>query len=119
MINPLIKDVVTPPLLPDPLEACLNPSEDMKENKKIGEISSLLSLAPLISTDRWQSCSKKLPQPCTRPLPSEIQAPKLELKPLLAKLKNAYLGLLHFLYYSLYIFYFLYYCLCVFHFLYI
>ena len=46
MIEPLIKDVVTPLLPPDPLEARLNPSEDIKKNEKIGEISSLLILAP-------------------------------------------------------------------------
>ena len=108
IIKPLIKDVITPPLLPDPLEACLNPAEDMKKNEKIGEISSLLILAPLISTDRWQSHSKKLPQPHNCPFPSKIQSPNHKPKPLLAKLKNAYLGLLHFLYYSLYIFCFLY-----------
>ena len=111
LINSFIEDICTHSPSSDPLEACPNPSENAKENKEIKKFSTSRNSGPSTHTDRWQSHSKKLYQPCNHPLPSGIQAPKCKLKHSLAILKNAYLGLLHFLYYSLYIFCFLYYCL--------
>ena len=110
LINSFIEDICTPSPSSEPLEACSNPFENAKENKEIKKFSTSRNLGPSTHTDKWQSHSKKLHQPDNHPFHSRIQAPKHELKPLLAKLKNAYLGLLHFLYYSLYILCFLYYC---------
>ena len=111
LINSFIEDICTPSPFSEPLEACSNPSENTKENKEIEKFSTSQNPGPSTHTNKWQPHSKKLHQPSNRSFPSRIQAPNHELKPLLAKLKNAYLSLLHFLYYSLYIFYFLYYYL--------
>ena len=45
-----------------------------------------------MDTTQWHSRFKKLPRSSNTILPSKIQAPKLELKPLPAELKYAYLG---------------------------
>ena len=72
LINSLIQDIVTPFLSSDPLEACLNHSKNIEENKEIREISTLLNSTPLMDTTRWQSRFEKLPRPINTLLPSKI-----------------------------------------------
>ena len=107
LINSFIGDSCTPSPSSKPLEACSNSSENEKEIKKFNTSRSPSPPAP---TGKRQHHSKKLHKPHNCPFPSEIQAPNHKPQPLLAQLKNAYLGLLYFLYYSLYTSYFLYYC---------
>ena len=45
-----------------------------------------------MDTNQWQSRFEELPRPSNTLLPSKIQAPKLELKPLTVEPKYAYLG---------------------------
>ncbi|XP_038982173.1 uncharacterized protein LOC120110664 [Phoenix dactylifera] len=92
LIDSIVEDVLVPSLSSDPLETCLTHFGNTDINQNFREISAILDSAPLLDTDRWKSRFEELPTRNNSPLPSSVQAPKLELKPLPSELKYAYLG---------------------------
>ncbi len=92
LIDSIVEDALVPSLSSDPLETCLTHFGNTDINQNFREISAILDSAPLLDTDRWKSRFEELPIRNNSPLPSSIQAPKLELKPLPSELKYAYLG---------------------------
>lgn len=78
----------------DPLEACLNhfSSEDFDVEQYIGEVHSLLNTTDQIDCPPWKAADEALPlTSSTPPITSLESPPKLELKPLLDKLKYVFL----------------------------
>ncbi|XP_038975731.1 uncharacterized protein LOC120106749, partial [Phoenix dactylifera] len=92
LIDSIVEDALVPSLSSDPLETCLTYFGNTDINQNFREISAILDSAPLLDTDRWKSRFEELPTRNNSPLPSSVQAPKLELKPLPSELKYAYLG---------------------------
>lgn len=78
----------------DALENFLVNSHDSStfENAEIAEISSFLDSFQVQEVNEWTTKFEKLP-PRVEPKPSSVEVPKLELKPLPADLKYAFLGL--------------------------
>ncbi|KAK9922019.1 hypothetical protein M0R45_030502 [Rubus argutus] len=78
----------------DALENFLVNSHDSStfENAEIVEISSFLDSFQVQEVNEWTTKFEKLP-PRVEPKPSSVEVPKLELKPLPADLKYAFLGL--------------------------
>ncbi|XP_038982186.1 uncharacterized protein LOC120110674, partial [Phoenix dactylifera] len=92
LIDSIVEDALIPSLSSDPLETCLTHFGNTDINQNFREISAILDSAPLLDTDRWKSRFEELPTRNNSPLPSSVQAPKFELKPLPSELKYAYLG---------------------------
>uniref|UniRef100_A0A2N9IZH7 Uncharacterized protein n=1 Tax=Fagus sylvatica TaxID=28930 RepID=A0A2N9IZH7_FAGSY len=89
MIQTLVEGKFAHPMFSDPIEACLlNPNND---DVDLDTVNALLDATPTIETNRWKPCFEELPTP-SKLLPSNVQAPKLDLKPLPSYLKYAYLG---------------------------
>ena len=89
MIKTLVEGKFAHPMFSDPTESCLlNPNND---DIDLDTVNALLDATPTIETNRWKPCFEELPIP-SKPIPSSVQAPKLDLKPLPSDLKYAYLG---------------------------
>jgi len=63
---------------------------DIEES--IEEVNALLDSVPIMDTNLWRPNVESLPLPTSIPVPSIIEPPKLELKPLPDTLKYAFLG---------------------------
>ena len=77
----------------DPLEKCLahfGTNFDIEES--IEEVNALLNSVPIIDTNLWRPNIEPLPLPIFILVPSIIEPPNLELKPLPDTLKFAFLG---------------------------
>jgi len=77
----------------DPLEKCLahfGTNFDIEES--IEEVNALLDSVLIMDTNLWRPNVEPLPLPTSIPVPSIIEPPKLELKPLPHTLKYAFLG---------------------------
>ncbi|XP_026445208.1 uncharacterized protein LOC113345749 [Papaver somniferum] len=74
----------------DALESSLLNLLDFDEDGSIEEVNSLLDSSPLLDTNKWRSRFESLPNSETKPLPSSIEFPKLDLKPLPSDLKYAF-----------------------------
>lgn len=92
LIEILVQDHFLPSLFSDPLEASLAHFNNSDEDSIISSINSLLQSAPLLDTDMWRTRFEELPPRDTISIPSSVQIPKLELKPLPYELKYAFLG---------------------------
>jgi hypothetical protein len=82
-------------LADDPLEACLTHFgfEDFYTDQYIEKVHDLLETAANADFHPWRVPKEPLPlTSSTPPVPSLESPPKLELKPLLNKLKYAFLG---------------------------
>jgi hypothetical protein len=78
----------------DPLEACLAHFgfEDFDTNQYVEEVHDLLEIVASADFHPWRLPKEPLPlTSSTPPVPSLESPPKLELKPLLDKLKYAFL----------------------------
>lgn len=83
---------IMPSLTADPLLKVLHGFEDTKtEDEEAFEYVTALESVPL-HQPKWRHVFESLGEPKTPLQPSKIQPPKLELKPLPAHLKYAYLG---------------------------
>ncbi|KAL5725417.1 hypothetical protein ACHQM5_008564 [Ranunculus cassubicifolius] len=91
MIESVVEDQFLWSSIPDPLEACLTHFEFFNDESNICEVNALLDSAPLLDTDKWKARFEELPCGATS-LPSSVQFPRLELKPLPSELKYAFLG---------------------------
>ena len=92
MIDTIVHEKLSHLEAKDALEASLLNLLDFDEDGSIEEINSLLDSSPLLDTDKWRSRFESLPISETKPLPSSIEFPKLDLKPLPSDLKYAFLG---------------------------
>uniref|UniRef100_A0A2N9HRB2 Reverse transcriptase domain-containing protein n=1 Tax=Fagus sylvatica TaxID=28930 RepID=A0A2N9HRB2_FAGSY len=89
MIQTLVEGKFAHSMFSDPIEACLlNPNND---DVDLDTVNAFLDATPTIETNRWKPCFEELPT-LSKLLPSSVQAPKLDLKPLPSDLKYAYLG---------------------------
>jgi hypothetical protein len=94
-IEEYVEDSLPSVLERDPLEDCLTHfgSEDFNTNQYIDEVNALLETAASANFHPWRLSKEPLPQTSsTHPIPSLESPPKLELKPLPDKLKDAFLG---------------------------
>lgn len=93
MIESLIQDSLSSNMSVDPLHASLNNFNlDLFDDEYISEVNSLLESAPLMDTTKWKARVEPLPLSESKSVPSLVQPPKLELKPLPDTLKYAFLG---------------------------
>ncbi|KAG5553970.1 hypothetical protein RHGRI_011741 [Rhododendron griersonianum] len=77
----------------DPLEACLaHFGCEFDIDESIEQVNALLDAAPLMSIDEWQPKVVPLSLSTSPALPSIVEPPKLELKPLPITLKYKFLG---------------------------
>ena len=77
----------------DPLEKCLAPfgmNFDIEES--IEEVNTLLDSVPIIDINLWRPMVEPSPLSTSVLVPSIVEPPKLELKPLPDTLKYAFLG---------------------------
>jgi hypothetical protein len=94
-IEEYVEDSLSSLLADDPLEACLTHFgfEDFNTYQYIEEVHNLLETAASVDFHPWRLPKEPLPvKASTPPVPSLESPPKLELKPLLDKLKYAFLG---------------------------
>jgi hypothetical protein len=94
-IEEYVKDSLPSLLADDPLEACLAHFgfEDFDMNQYIEEVHDLLETTASADFHPWRLPKEPLPlTSSTLPVPSLESPLKLELKPLLEKLKYAFLG---------------------------
>jgi hypothetical protein len=94
-IEEYVEDSLPGLLAEDPLEACLAHFgfEDFDTDQYIDEVHELLETAASTDFHPWRLPKEPLPlTSSTPPVPSLESPPKLELKPLLDKLKYAFLG---------------------------
>jgi hypothetical protein len=94
-IKEYVEDSLPSPLTKDPLEACLTHFgfEDFDTGLYIKEVHDLLETAASAEFHPWRVPKEPLPlTSSTPPVPSLESPPKPELKPLLDKLKYAFLG---------------------------
>ena len=78
-------------LYSDPLEACVAHSHEINDDT-IREMDAILDVMPVLDNKRWRALFEPLPLNENKPLPSNIKAPTLDLKPLPSELKYVYLG---------------------------
>ncbi|KAG7964382.1 hypothetical protein I3843_09G167200 [Carya illinoinensis] len=76
----------------DPLEACLVHGINFDDDSVLASMNFLLKSTPIMDTDKWRTRFEELPPHDVVSLPSSVQTPKLDLKPLPADLKYAFLG---------------------------
>uniref|UniRef100_A0A2N9IKQ4 RNA-directed DNA polymerase n=1 Tax=Fagus sylvatica TaxID=28930 RepID=A0A2N9IKQ4_FAGSY len=78
----------------DPLESCLVNSLDFDddEDSEVAHICSVLNSSQVLEVNAWRPKFEELPPRNIMPVPSSVEAPKLELKPLPVELKYAFLG---------------------------
>ncbi|XP_026410828.1 uncharacterized protein LOC113306058 [Papaver somniferum] len=93
MIESLIQDSLSNTLSVDPLQACMeNINLDLYDSEYISEVHSLLESVPHMDVTKWQTKVELLPLSDSKSVPSLVEPPKLELKPLPDTLKYAFLG---------------------------
>ncbi|XP_026399757.1 uncharacterized protein LOC113295641 [Papaver somniferum] len=92
MIETIVQEKLSHLEAGDALESSLLNLLDFDEDGSIEEVNSLLDSSPLLDTDKWRSRFESLPINETKTLPSSIEFPKLDLKPLPSDLKYAFLG---------------------------
>ncbi|KAJ4717165.1 Retrovirus-related Pol polyprotein [Melia azedarach] len=78
----------------DSLEVCLTSSTQFEfdKNSEVSHICSLFDSLQVVNEDGWKPKFEELPQCDDALVPSSVQPPKLDLKPLPSDLKYAYLG---------------------------
>ncbi|XP_059436756.1 uncharacterized protein LOC132169812 [Corylus avellana] len=94
-IEGYVEDSLPSLLTKVPVEACLNyfDFEEFNTDQYIQEVYDLLETAASADFHPWKVVKEPLPATAsTPPVPSLLSPPKLELKPLPAKLKYAFLG---------------------------
>uniref|UniRef100_A0A2N9IGG3 Reverse transcriptase domain-containing protein n=1 Tax=Fagus sylvatica TaxID=28930 RepID=A0A2N9IGG3_FAGSY len=76
------------------LESCLVNSLDFDddEDSEVAHICSVLNSSQVLEVNAWRPKIEELPPRNIMPVPSSVEAPKLELKPLPVELKYAFLG---------------------------
>ncbi|XP_026396724.1 uncharacterized protein LOC113291403 [Papaver somniferum] len=93
MIESLVQDSLSNTLSVDPLQACMeNFNLDLYDAEYICEVHSLLESVPHTDITKWQTKVEPLPPSDSKSVPSLVEPPKLELKPLPDTLKYAFLG---------------------------
>ncbi|XP_058216596.1 uncharacterized protein LOC131327445 [Rhododendron vialii] len=94
MIDTLVENTFVQSSFEDPLEACLaHFGCEFDIDESIEQVNALLDNAPLMSIDEWQPKVNPLSLSTSPALPSIVEPPKLELKPLPNTLKYKFLGL--------------------------
>ncbi|XVF47618.1 hypothetical protein PTKIN_Ptkin03bG0124400 [Pterospermum kingtungense] len=88
-IDELVHDKFISTIFADPLEVCLTTSNEHELNNN-SEISHVFFQEARMGT--WIPKFEELPQQTKMPVPSSVQPPKLELKPLPSELKYSFLG---------------------------
>jgi hypothetical protein len=91
MIESFVEDTVPLSLFSNPLEACMAHSHETNVYT-IQEMDAILEMMPVLENKRWRAPIEPLPENENKALPSNIKAPKLDLKPLPSELKYVYLG---------------------------
>ena len=93
-INELVHENFVSTLPSDPLGACLITSNDfaLDINSKISHMLSFLNTFQDSKVSGWRPKFEELPPQSSVLVPSCVQPPKLDLKPLLADLKYSFLG---------------------------
>ncbi|GFS36375.1 hypothetical protein Acr_00g0045610 [Actinidia rufa] len=93
-IDSIVQGHMTTSLLSDPLESCLSvpPSLEYSLSPEVEYLYSLLDVADLCEVNGWAPRFEELPPIEEKILPSNVQTPKLELKPFPFTLKYAFLG---------------------------
>ncbi|KAJ4718790.1 Transposon Ty3-I Gag-Pol polyprotein [Melia azedarach] len=93
-IEELVHDHFPISLFSDSLEVCLTSSTQFEfdKNSEVSHICSLFDSLQVVNEDGWKPKFEELPQCDDAPVPSSVQPPKLDLKPLPSDLKYAYLG---------------------------
>ncbi|XP_026411188.1 uncharacterized protein LOC113306474 [Papaver somniferum] len=92
MIENLIQDSLSSNIFVDPIHACLNNFNlDLFDDEYISEVNSLIESAPFMCTTKWKARAETLPLSESKSVPSLVETPKLELKPLPDTLKYAFL----------------------------
>ena len=77
----------------EPLEKCLaHFGMNFDIDESIKEVNALLYSVPIMNTNLWKRKVEPLPMSTSVHVPSIIEPPKLELKPLPDMLKYAFLG---------------------------
>uniref|UniRef100_A0A2N9I5J1 RNA-directed DNA polymerase n=1 Tax=Fagus sylvatica TaxID=28930 RepID=A0A2N9I5J1_FAGSY len=94
LIETLVQDQFNLTCLSDPLESCLVNSLDFDddEDSEVAHICSVLNSSQVLEVNAWRPKFEELPPRNIMPVPSSVEAPKLELKPLPVELKYAFLG---------------------------
>uniref|UniRef100_A0A2N9IPP2 Reverse transcriptase/retrotransposon-derived protein RNase H-like domain-containing protein n=1 Tax=Fagus sylvatica TaxID=28930 RepID=A0A2N9IPP2_FAGSY len=92
--NMTLEDQFNLTCLSDPLESCLVNSLDFDddEDSEVAHICSVLNSSQVLEVNAWRPKFEELPPRNIMPVPSSVEAPKLELKPLPVELKYAFLG---------------------------
>ncbi|KAG5540097.1 hypothetical protein RHGRI_020361 [Rhododendron griersonianum] len=91
--NTLVENTFVQSSYEDPLEACLaHFGCEFDIDESIEQVNALLDAAPLMSIDEWQPKVVPLSLSTSPSLPSIVEPPKLELKPLPNTLKYKFLG---------------------------
>ncbi|GFZ12900.1 hypothetical protein Acr_23g0012850 [Actinidia rufa] len=93
-IDTIVQHHIDTKLLSDPLLTCLvnPPTTDYTLSPAVEHIYSLINVEEVQEIQGWIPKFENLPPITERALPSNIQPPKLELKPLPSTLKYTYLG---------------------------
>ena len=93
-IDELVHENFVSTLPSDPLEACLITSNDyaLDTNSEISHMLSFLNTFQDSKASGWRPKFEELPPQSSIPVPSCVQPPKLDLKPLPADLKYSFLG---------------------------
>eukprot|EP00268_Persea_americana_P007095 TRINITY_DN12609_c0_g1_i10.p1 TRINITY_DN12609_c0_g1~~TRINITY_DN12609_c0_g1_i10.p1 ORF type:complete len:354 (-),score=46.75 TRINITY_DN12609_c0_g1_i10:2790-3851(-) len=92
-IHKLVENHLPQLKLEDPLEACLaHFGSDFDVDGHIEEVNALLDSTPSMDCSKWQPKQETLTPSASPPVPSIVEPPKLELKPLPDTLKYVFLG---------------------------
>ena len=93
-IDTIVQHHIDTELLYDPLLTCLVtlPTTDYTLSLEVDHIYSLINMEEVQDIQSWMPKFENLPPITERALPSNIQLPKMELKPLPSMLKYTYLG---------------------------
>ncbi|KAG7952028.1 hypothetical protein I3843_12G037700 [Carya illinoinensis] len=76
----------------NPLEACLVHGANFDDDSVLASMNFLLESTPIMDIDKWRTRFEELPPHDVVSLPSSVQTPKLDLKPLPVDLKYVFLG---------------------------
>ena len=92
LIDTLMEEEFLLTSLSEPLEACLAHFANSDNETILEVVNGLLESTLVHDTNQWRPHFEKLSLNNSRPLPSRVEAPKLDLKPLPLELKYTYLG---------------------------
>ena len=93
MIDVSVNHIFEESCYEDPLEKCLAHFEmNFNIEKSIEEVNTLLDSVSIMGTNLWRPNKEPLPLLTFVPVPSIIEPPKLELKPLPDMLRYDFLG---------------------------